>query len=56
VQKFVEPEHLLCKAKYREMPKDLLKDNLSKSFDFQIPFALSAEEIAFSPIRTMTFV
>jgi hypothetical protein len=46
---------LLCKAKYRELPKDLLTHNLSLSLDFFIPFSLSAEEIAFSPIHTMSF-
>lgn len=56
LQKFVEPDHLICKAKYRELPKNLLKDNLSQSYDFLIPFALRSEEIAFSQIQTMTFI
>ena len=28
-QNFLEPENLICKAKYRELPNDLLKENLS---------------------------
>lgn len=51
----MEPEHLMCKAKYRELPEHLLKDNYSQSLDFFVKFAVPSEEIAFGHTKTLNY-
>ena len=45
----------MCKAKYRELPEHLIKDNYSQSLDFLVKFAVPSEEIAFGQVKTLNY-